>query len=450
MGSNPSAPTRKLKNSERCEIVKSTIEKISATRVKLSIDVPFTDLQPHINDAYKSISERVNIPGFRKGKVPAAMIDQRFGRGAVLDEAINNALPSLYSQAAKENNVFVIGRPTVDIKELKDKENLSFTVEVDVRPELKLPNFSKIEIEVDNAVVSDKDIEEQIEALRIRFGTLSTVEKTVEKGDFVTIDLKASQNGKELEGGSANDISYEVGTNRMVDGLDDALVGLKAGESKDFKTTLVGMKEGDQGNVSVSVKAVKKRDLPPIDDAFAKLASEFETLDELKKDITTRLQKLKEMEQGAQARDLLVEKLLKEIDIPMPGQLIEAEIKEHLEKENRLDDDKHRAEVKDEITKSISRDFLLDSIVQAESVSVNENELTEYLVRASQRYGMSPDQFIKEVTNAGQVTTMVAEVARAKALAQILSRISVKDKSGKKIDLEHLKPKPATETVKAE
>ena len=293
-------------------------------------------------------------------------------------------MPSLYSQAAKENNVFVIGRPTVDIKELKDKENLSFTVEVDVRPELKLPNFSKIEIEVDNAVVSDKDIEEQIEALRIRFGTLSTVEKTVEKGDFVTIDLKASQNGKELEGGSANDISYEVGTNRMVDGLDDALVGLKAGESKDFKTTLVGMKEGDQGDVSVSVKAVKKRDLPPVDDAFAKLASEFETLDELKKDITTRLQKLKEMEQGAQARDLLVEKLLKEIDIPMPEQLIETEIKEHLEKENRLDDDKHRAEVKDEITKSISRDFLLDSIVQAESVSVNENELTEYLVRASQ------------------------------------------------------------------
>jgi trigger factor len=433
--------------------VKSSVEKISPTRVKLSIDVPFADLQTHINDAYKSIGERVNIPGFRKGKVPAAMIDQRFGRGAVLDEAINNALPSLYSQAAKENNVFVIGRPTVDIKELKDKENLSFTVEVDVRPELKLPNFSKIEIEVDDAVVTEKDIETQIEALRIRFGTLTTVEKTVENGDFVTIDLKATQNGKELEGGSANDISYEVGTNRMVEGLDEALIGLKAGESKEFLTQLVGMNEGEKGDVSVTVKAVKHRDLPPVDDAFAKLSSEFETLDELKKDITGRLQKLKEMEQGAQARDLLVEKLLKEIDIPMPEQLIETEIKEHLEKENRLEDEKHRAEVKDEITKSISRDFLLDSIVQAENVSVNENELTEYLVRASQRYGMSPDQFIKEVTNAGQITTMVAEVARAKALAGILSRVSVKDKSGRKIDLEHLKPKvdsEATEAIKAD
>ena len=308
-----------------------------------------------------------------------------------------------------------------------------------------MPNFSKIEIEVDDAVVSEKDIDEQIEALRIRFGTLTTVEKTVESGDFVTIDLKATQNGKELEGGSANDISYEVGTNRMVDGLDEALIGLKAGESKQFLTQLVGMNEGEKGDVSVTVKAVKHRDLPPVDDAFAKLSSEFETLAELKKDITDRLQKLKEMEQGAQARDLLVEKLLKEIDIPMPEQLIETEIKEHLEKENRLEDDKHRAEVKDEITKSISRDFLLDSIVQAENVSVNENELTEYLVRASQRYGMTPDQFIKEVTNAGQVTTMVAEVARAKALAGILSRVSVKDKSGKKIDLEHLKPKPASE-----
>ena len=423
--------------------MKSAVEQLSPTRVKLSIDVTFDELKPHIAAAYQTLSERINIPGFRKGKVPSAMIDQRVGRGAVLDEAINAALPTFYSEAAKENDVLVIGRPTVDIKELKDNESLSFTVEVDVRPDLKLPNFSQVEIVVDDVAVSDKDLAEQLDALRARFGTLSTVEKKVETGDFVTIDLVATADGKELEGGTANDISYEVGSARMIDGLDEALVGLNANESKEFSTQLVGMADGESGNVKVTVKAVKHRDLPPVDDAFAKMASEFETIAELKEDLKTRLTRLKEMEQGAQARDLLVEKLIGMIEIPLPKEIIDAEVHEHLEKEGRLEDDKHRAEVNEEVSNTIQREFLLDSIVKAESVSVNESELTEYLVRASQRYGMTPDQFIKEVSDAGQVTTMVAEVARAKALAGVLGRVKVVDKSGKKVDLEALRPKEA-------
>jgi trigger factor len=420
--------------------LKSVIEKLSPTRVKLSIEVSFDELSPHIDGAYKTLSERINIPGFRKGKVPSAMIDQRVGRGAVLDEAINAALPTFYSQAAKENDVLVIGRPNVDITELKDKEKLAFTVEVDVRPELTLPNFSEIEIKVDDVKVADADVVEQIQSLRTRFGTLTTVEKSVATGDFVTIDLVATKDGAALEGGSANDLSYEVGSASMIDGLDEALIGLAAGGSKSFDTALVGMAEGEQGTVKVSVKAVKERELPPIDDAFAKLASEFETLAELKADLSTRLTRLKEMEQGAQARDLLVEKLTAMVEIPLPAEIIEAEVNEHLEKEGRLEDDKHRAEVNEEVKATISREFLLDSIVKAESVAVNESELTEYLVRAAARYGMSPDQFIKEVSEAGQVTTMVAEVARAKALAQVLGRVKVVDKSGKKVDLEALRP----------
>ena len=281
--------------------MKSVIEKLSPTLVKLSIEVSFDELSPHIDGAYKTLSERINIPGFRKGKVPSAMIDQRVGRGAVLDEAINAALPTFYSQAAKENDVLVIGRPNVDITELKDKEKLAFTVEVDVRPELTLPNFSEIEIKVDDVKVADADIDEQIQSLRTRFGTLTTVEQAVITGSFVTIDLVATKDGAELEGGTANDLSYEVGSASMIDGLDEALIGLSAGDSKSFDTALVGMAEGEQGTVKVSVKAVKERELPPIDDAFAKLASEFETLAELKADLTTRLTRLKEMEQGAQA-----------------------------------------------------------------------------------------------------------------------------------------------------
>ena len=423
--------------------MKSTVEKLTPTRVKLSIEVTFDELAPHVDGAYKTLSERINIPGFRKGKVPTAMIDQRVGRGAVLDEAINAALPTFYSQAAKDNDVLVIGRPDVEIVELKDKENFSFTVEVDVRPEISLPNFSQIKIEVDDVKVTDADIDEQIQSLRTRFGTLTTVEKNVATGDFVTIDLVATKDGNDLEGGTANDLSYEVGSASMIDGLDEALIGLAAGGSKSFDTALVGMAEGEKGTVKVTVKAVKERELPPIDDAFAKLASEFETLAELKADLTTRLTRLKEMEQGAQARDLLVEKLTSTVDIPLPADIIEAEVNDHLEKEGRLEDDKHRAEVDLEVRTTITREFLLDSIVKAESVAVNETELTEYLVRAAARYGMSPDQFIKEVSDAGQVTTMVAEVARAKALAGVLARVQVVDKSGKKVDLEALAPKQA-------
>ena len=425
--------------------MKSDVEKLSPTRVKLSIEVPFVDLKPHIDGAYKSLSEKITIPGFRKGKVPSAMIDQRVGRGAVLDEAINAAIPTFYSQAAKDNDVLVIGRPTVEVTELKDNEKFSFTIEVDIRPDIALPNFSEIKLEVDDVKVTEADIDEQVQALRTRFGTLTTVEKVVAAGDFVTIDLVATKDGQPLDGGTANDLSYEVGSASMVDGLDEALIGLSTGGEKSFETALVGMAEGEKGSVKVSVKAVKERELPPVDDAFAKLASEFETLAELKADLTTRLTRLKEMEQGAQARDLLVEKLISSVDIPLPAEIIEAEVNDHLEKEGRLEDDKHRAEVNEEVKTTITREFLLDSIVKAESVAVNESELTEYLVRAASRYGMTPDQFIKEVSQAGQVTTMVAEVARAKALGQVLGRVKVVDKSGKKVDLEALAPKSEPE-----
>ena len=425
--------------------MKSAVEKLSPTRVKLSIEVPFTELAPHISGAYKSLSEKINIPGFRKGKVPAAMIDQRVGRGAVLDEAINAALPTLYSQAAKENDVLVIGRPNVEITELKDNESLAFTVEVDIRPEIALPDFTQIKIEVDDVLVTDSDLDKQIESLQIRFGTLTTVEKTVESGDFVSIDLLATDGGKEIDGGSANEISYEVGSASMIEGLDEALIGLKVGESKSFETALVGMPESQKASVQVTLKAVKKRELPPLDDAFAKLASEFETLAELKADLSNRLKRVKELEQGAQARDLLVEKLTSTVEIPLPAEIIEAEVNDHLEKEGRLADDKHRAEVNEEVKATITREFLLDSIVKAEAVSVNESELTEYLVRASSRYGMSPDQFIKEVSQAGQITTMVAEVARAKALAQVLGKVKIVDKSGKQVDIQALAPKSDSE-----
>lgn len=423
--------------------MKSSVEVLSPTRVRLDVEVAYSELESHVASAYKKVAAQVNIPGFRKGKIPAAMIDQRVGRGAVIDEAINTALPEFYGQAAREHKVAVIGRPEVDVKEFVDNDKLVFTVEVDVRPEVKLPDFSKITIEVDDVKVEDSDVDEQIEALRTRFGTLTTVEREVKMGDFATLDMTAYINGEEVDGGQANDISYEVGSDKMIDGLDEILIGMKTGDVKQFETQLVGQQEGEKGEVKATVKAVKERELPPVDDAFAKLASEFDTLAELKADFVGRLERVKKMEQGAQARDRLVEKLLADNEIPVPDNLVELEVNDHLEGEGRMEDAEHRAEVDGQVRASLKSDFLLDAIVQAEDVQITEIELTEYLVRTSQRYGMAPQQFAEELQKAGQIQQLVAEVTRAKALASVLGRITVKDASGNVIDLEALAPKPA-------
>ena len=425
--------------------MKSVVETLSPTRVRIIIDVDFKDLEPHVSVAYDTLAHQVSIPGFRKGKVPRQLIDQRVGRGTVLNEAINNGLPDFYSKAAREHDVLAVGRPSIDIKELKDNEVVKFEVEVDVRPEVTLPDFSSIELSVEDVAVSDKDVDDQIEVLRTRFGTLTTVEKDAATGDFVTIDLVAKLDGKEVEGGTANGISYEVGSNRMIDGLDAALEGMKVNESKTFSTQLVGMKEGDSGEVTVTLKAVKKRELPDLNDEFAKLASEFETLDELKKDARERLERLKALEQGTQARDKLLTHLLDTVEVLVPEQLVKDEVHDHLEKENRLEDETHRNEVTDEITRSIRADFLLDSIVKSEEVQVTEAELTEYLIRTAARYGMSPDQFAKQISEGGQIAALMAEVARTKALAVVLERVKIKDASGREVDLSKLAPKPATE-----
>ena len=430
--------------------MKSALETLSPTRVKMTIEAPFGDLTDHFAKAYKEIAGKVTIPGFRKGKVPTHLIDQRVGRAAILDEAINIAIPALYMEAAREHEVRVIGRPEVDITELVDNEKLAFTIEVDVRPQLDLPSLEGIKLSVDPVEVSEKDIDEQVEALRIRFGTLTTVEKTVESGDFVSIDLIARIDGKEVDGGSANNLSYEVGTDRMIPGLDAALVGLNATESKIFKSELYGTEVGQLADVEVKLNSVKHRELPPLDDSFAELASEFDTLAQLRDDVKSRLERLKSLEQGTQARDKLLEYLLENTNVPLPEKYIEAEVNAHLEPEGRLEDEVHRVEVETDVRKSLTNNFLLDSIVDAEKVDVSEAELTEFIIRSAMRYGMPPEQFAQEVAQAGQISSLVADVARTKALAVILEQCKVVDTKGKAVDLEALRPPAAIESAPAE
>ncbi|CAB4689202.1 MAG: trigger factor [Actinobacteria bacterium] len=425
--------------------MKSDVTTLSPTRVRLDIEVPFAELDSHIAEAYKAISKQVNIPGFRKGKIPNTLIDQRFGRAYVLEEAINKSIPVFYAQAARENEVRVVGRPDVDLTELNEGNFIKFTVEVDIRPEIVLPDFAKLKVTVDDAVATDAEIDEQVDGLRARFGTLTALDRAVQDGDFLSIDLVARIDGVEVEDGIARNISYEAGTNRMIDGLDDAIRGMSAGETKSFATTLLGAHEGQTSEVEVTVHSVKERILPELNDEFAALASEFDTLVELRADVVERMKRLKAMEQGAQARDRLLEQLLESMDIPLPEGLVEEEIHAHLEGEGRLEDAEHRAEVNTEVRQSLKSSFLLDAIASAEKVEVTDAELSEYLMRSAMRYGMSPDEFTQQLVQSGNLTAVFSEVARAKAMATILERVQVKDASGKVVDLAALRPKPALE-----
>ena len=417
--------------------MKSAVETLNPTRVKLTVEVPFEELKPSLDAAYATIGSQIQVPGFRKGKVPSRIIDQRVGRGAVLQEAVNEALPQFYGQAVEENKVRPIGQPEVDVTEVPAEEgqDLKFTVEVDVRPEVTLPeDFSTITVEVDEAKASDEDVEERLVALQERFGTLKGVERAVEDGDFVSIDLRAVIGDDEID--SVTGISYEVGSKNMLDGLDEALVGMEAGETKTFTAPLAGGdREGEDAEVTVTVQSVKVRELPALDDDFAQLASEFDTLRELREDVTKQAERAKKFEQGVQARDKVLEHLLDTLDIPVPDGIVEAEVHAHLEGESRLEDDEHRAEVDASTRKALKAQFLLDAIAEREEVSVEQPELIEYLVMSAQQYGMDPNQFAQAIDQQGQVPAMVAEVARRKALAAVLEKATVVDTTGAQIDL---------------
>ena len=418
--------------------MKTTVEKLSPTRTKLTISVTPEELQPSIKHAYEHIAEQVTIPGFRKGKVPPPIIDQRVGKAAVLEHAVNEGLDGFYRQAIEENDVRPLGRPEADITEWPNEKDFSghllLTIEVDTRPEVKLPDVEDITITVDAAEVSVDDVEEELDRLRSRFGTLVTVDRPAKTGDFAQIDLTAEIGGEEVD--TAANISYEIGSGELIDGIDEALDTLTAGETTTFEAPLMGGDhEGENAQITVTLNAVKERELPEADDDFAQIASEFDTIGELRQSLRTQVERAKVFGQGTAARDQLVDKLLELVEIPVPEQLVEDEVHRHLEQENRLEDDVHRAEVKESSEKTFRTQILLDEVAQENDVKVSQDELTQYLVQGAAQYGMDPNEFVKILSENGQIPSMVGEVARNKALAIILGKVKVVDSNGDPVDL---------------
>jgi trigger factor len=436
--------------------LKSTVEQVSPTRVKINVEVPFDELKPNFERAYRKIAQQVRIPGFRPGKAPARVLESRIGRAPVLDEVVNEVIPAKYLEAVRAGEVRTLGSPEFEVTKLEDREVLEFTAEVDIRPEITLPDFTGLTVSVDDVELTDAEVDEQLDELRARFGTLTGVERAAENGDFVSIDLAATVDGVEVEEASTTGLSYEIGSGQLVDGIDEAIIGAEAGETKTFVTKLVaGEFTGKDADVSVTVQTVKERQLPEADDEFAQLASEFDTIDELKGDLRERLSRVKKMQQGVQARDKILESLLEGTEVPIPEKVLEGEI------ENRKHDAIHQfdhdeaafaqaleaegktleqfdADVREESEKAVRTQLLLDTIADNEKTSVNDGELTERIIYQAQRFGVSPDEYVQRAQQSGQLTAIYADVRRGKALASVVRRATVTDASGAAVDLDEL------------
>lgn len=436
--------------------MQSAVETLSPTRVRLTVEVPFEELKPELDKAYKTIGAQVKVQGFRPGKVPPRILDQRVGRGVVLEEAVQEALPRLYSEAVTEAGVAPIGRPEVDVTKLDDGKELTFTAEVDIRPEFDLPAYDSLSVTVADAVVADEDVTKQVDELRERFAKLSPVERAAAEGDFVTLDLAATVDGEEVPGGTATGLSYQVGSGDLLDGLDEAVTGKRAGDAGTFTTTLVaGEFEGQTAEVAVTVRAVNERELPAADDAWAETTG-FASFAELEADVRSRLERMKKLEQGVEARDKVLEALLATVDVPLPDSVVETEIEwrkqsttqqlaqtgmtldQYLEAEGKGGEE-FEDEVRDGATTAVKAQLVLDAVADAEELGVSDAELTDQVVRRAQRAGVSPDQYAQSVVQSGQLQGLVQEVRRGKALATVMEAATIADASGNAVDLEELR-----------
>jgi trigger factor len=438
--------------------VKSAVETLSPTRAKLTVEVPFEELKPSLDKAYKTIAQQINVPGFRRGKVPPMVIDRQVGRGAILDQAINDALPQLYVQALQDNDLQPMAQPEIEVTKLEDNESLEFTAEVDVKPEITLPAYDDLTAQVEDVAVTDQDVEEQVQALRERFATLVDVDRAAEDGDFVVIDLVAQQDGQTVEGAELTGMSYKVGRGGMLDGLDEALAGMSAGDEKTFSSQLVGGDlVGTDVDVTVKVDKVQEQELPEFDDEFAQLASEFDTAGELSEDVRERLGRGKRLEQAAAARDAVLEALLERVDIPLPETVVTDELnsrRQNIEQQlayagltmdKYLEDEGQTAEefeadLERRVRDAVVAQLLLDEVATKEELGVDQNELQQHLSVRAQQSGQDPQEFANHMFEHNHIPELVQEILRGKALAQIVETAVVTDESGNPVELKNLRP----------
>jgi trigger factor len=432
--------------------VKSTVEQLSPTRVRINVEVPFTELEPDFERAYKELAKQVRLPGFRPGKAPAKLLEARIGREAMLDQVVNDALPSRYGQAVTESDVHPLGQPEIEVTKKEYGKDLVFTAEVDVRPAVTLPDLSALTVTVDPVEVTDDDVEAELQSLRARFGTLTPVDRPAAVGDIVSIDLSASVDGEEVADAATEGLTHEVGSGQLVDGLDEAIVGLSAGESRVFTTTLAnGPHAGQEAQVTVTVGSVKERELPELDDEFAQLASEFDTIDELRANLVEQVRRVKQIQQADKIRSATLDSLLEQVDIPLPEAIVQAHVDETVHNAlHGLDHDEAKfaealakqgssreqfdANARTAAEKTVKTQLLLDALADELGIQVSQDDLTERLVLMSRQYGVEPQQLLSFLQQNNQLPAMFADVRRGLTVAAVVEAATVKDTDGNVID----------------
>ncbi len=432
--------------------MKSSVEQLSPTRVRINVEVPFTELEPDFQRAYKELAKQVRLPGFRPGKAPARLLEARFGREAMLDQVVNEALPSRYGQAVAESEVHPLGQPDIEVTKKEYGQELAFTAEVDVRPKIALPDLSALKVSVDPIEVSDDDVDAELESLRARFGTLTGVDRPVANGDFVSIDLSATVDGEEVPNAAAQGLSHEVGSGRLIAGLDDALIGLSVDESREFTAKLAsGEHAGQDAQVTVTVRSIKERELPEPDDEFAQLASEFDTIDELRSNLRDQVRQVKRAQQAEQIRNATIDALLEQVDVPLPEAIVHAQFDsaihgalssfDHDEakfNEMLAEQGKSREEFETETRTAaeadVKRQLLLDALADDLQVQVGQDDLTERLLMTSRQYGIEPQQLFAYLQENNQLPAMLADVRRGLAIAAAVEATTVTDTDGNTID----------------
>lgn len=432
--------------------MKSSVEQLSPTRVRINVEVPFTELEPDFQRAYKELAKQVRLPGFRPGKAPAKLLEARFGREAMLDQVVNEALPGRYGQAVAESEVQPLGQPNIEVTNKEYGQDLAFTVEVDVRPKITVPDLSELKVSVEPIEVTDADVDAELESLRARFGTLTAVDRPVADGDFVSIDLSATVDGEDVPGAAAQGLSHEVGSGRLIAGLDEALVGLSVDESREFTAQLVsGEHAGQDAEVTVTVRSVKERELPEPDDEFAQLASEFDTIDELQSKLRDQVRQVKRAQQAEQIRNATIDALLEQVDVPLPEAIVQAQFDSamHGALSSLNHDEARLAEVLAEQGKSreefesetraaaetdVKRQLLLDALADELQVQVAQGDLTERLLVTSRQYGIEPRQLFAYLQENNQLPAVFADVRRGLAIAAAIEAATVTDTDGNTID----------------
>ena len=402
--------------------MKISVRNLEPTKVKLTVTVEPEELNPYLDAARKEIAKQVNVPGFRKGHVPGKIIDQRIGFAAVAGEAVNDAVPELYSKALDEKKIRPMAQPEFDVQDVpqsaNDETKLKFTATVERRPDIELPEIDGLEIAISKPEVKDEDVDKRLETLRQRFGTLVGVDRPAAKGDFANIDLTAEIDGETVD--SQEGVSYELGSNTMLDGLDEALDGLSAGEETTFEGTLeAGEHEGQKATVKVKVNSVKAEELPELNDEFASEASEFDTLDELKADIRKAAAQDAEGRQATEARDAFIAKLQEGLEILVPkgvkANMVEEQLKGMTPDPEKATKEQ-KAQAEETVEKDLRDQMVLDALAEKLDVQVSQSDVFNFLASIAQQYGMDPNNFIQAIIKNGQLGSAVQEVGRSKGL----------------------------------